>query len=418
MRPVSHIARQLLCLAFLLATGALSESVIAQQTFRFNFAASGGAVVNSIANQTCGTGVGGMGGGGMGGFCDGTPFSQQVINVGGQNYYHVIVGNGGGEFGIETYIQTGGTGVCWFGCANARVTGGMGGMGGTAPISSSSGLATNDSNPFAPVNAGAGNPTRAAIRQFNNTADMSQEFLKATTTLKPRITQSVTGGGLTMDFTIDMTNSNYSQQDTPGTITLTQTIDIEGLPEPGNNPITGDPFPSSRNFDINNLGETSRVDITGGRYTYAAGPGDGQSRGAYTYFADGFDVYNVDWATFCDPAQNPVSGCTNYGGVRGGMGGGGAGGGGGMGAALAIPAGTDGTTAGGGSTTASLTVGGAGATSGAQTSATLVTRTTTSTFLGGITTSTAIFTTTTSTTTSTARGSSGGAAGGGTVSRR
>ncbi len=418
MRPVSHIARQLLCLAFLLAAGVPSESVFAQ-TFQFNFAASGGAVVNSIANQSCGTGVGGMGGGGMGGFCDGTPFSQQVINVNGQNYYHVIVGNGGGEFGIETYIQTGGTGVCWFGCANARVTGGMGGMGGTAPISSSSGLATNDSNPFARVNAGAGNPTRAAIRQFNNTADMSQEFLKATTTLKPRITQSVTGGGLTMDFTIDMTNSNYTQMDTPGTITLTQTIDIEGLPEPGNNPITGDPFPSSRNFDINNLGVTSRVDITGGRYTYAAGPGDGQSRGAYTYFADGFDVYNVDWATFCDPAQNPVSGCTNYGGVRGGMGGGGAGGGGGgMGAALAIPAGTDGTTAGGGSTTASLTAGGAGSTSSAQTSATLVTRTTTSTFLGGITTSTAIFTTTTSTTTSTARGSAGGAAGGGTVSRR
>ena len=287
-----------------------------QAQFRFNFSASGGAVVGSIANQTCGGG-GGMGGGN--GACDGTPFIQEVVSIGGANYYHVVVGNGSGEFGIEYYMRT--SGMCWYGCAAARVGGGMGGgMGGAAPFSSSAGPATNDSDPLG--NAGTGAPDRVAIRQFNNTAQMTQEFLKSTESQKPKITQSLNTTGMAMDFSIDMSNSNYSTMDTPGVIALTQSVEGTDIPAPGINPATGQPFQSSANFNIDNIGPTAVKEYTGGRFTYSPGAGDGGSMGTYSYFADTYDVYNVDWQSFCVPSQNPASNCTNYGGVRG-MGGGG-----------------------------------------------------------------------------------------------
>lgn len=302
-----------------------------QAQFRFNFSASGGAVVPGIANQTCG-GAGGMGGGGA---CDGTPFVQEVINVGGSEYYHVIIGNGSGEFGLEYYMRT--SGLCWYGCPNARVTGGMGGGGmggGGTPLSSSSGPATNDSSPLSNASAGVGAPNRVALRQFNNTSVMSQEFLKTTETQKPKITQTINDPGMTMNFSVDMSNSNYSQMNATATVALTQSVAGTGAPAPGTNPATGKPFPSSENFNIDDIGPTAVRENTAGRFTYTPGGGDGGSMGTYQYFADTYDVYNINWQSFCQPAQNPASNCTNYGGVRGGMGGG-AGGGMGAGAVAA-----------------------------------------------------------------------------------
>jgi len=309
--------------------------------FSFNFGASGGSVVASMANQTCGGagGGGGMGGAmGGGGRCDGTTFTQEVVTIGGATYYHDIIGDGTGEFGIEYYMRT--SGDCWFGCATARVTGGMGGAmgmmgGGSTPFSSSFGSATEDGAPLAAQNNGTGAPDRVAVRQFNRTAEMTQEFLKATETQKPKITQAVNSSGVTVNFSIDMTNSNYRTSSTPGTIALTEAITGLNFPTPGANPTTGLPFPNSGSFDIKNLGTTANSIITGGRYTYAAGPNDGGSMGTYAYFADAFDVYRVNWQSYCVPAQNPASGCTNYPSVRGGMGGAG---GGGMGGGAAAPA--------------------------------------------------------------------------------
>lgn len=308
-----------------------------QAQFSFNFSASGGAVVPGIANQTCGGG-GGMGG--MGG-CDGTPFVQEVINVAGTEYYHVIIGNGSGEFGLEYFMRT--SGLCWYGCPNARVTGGMGGGGmggGGTPLSSSSGPATNDSSPLSNASAGVGAPDRVALRQFNNTSVMSQEFLKTTETQKPKISLAINDPNMTMNFSVDMSNSNYGQMNNTAAVALTQSVVGTGAPAPGTNPATGKPFPSSENFNIDDVGPTAVRENTAGRFTYTPGGGDGGSMGTYQYFADTFDVYNIDWQSFCQPSQNPASNCTNYGGVRGGMGGGG-GAGGGMGAgvvAVAAPA--------------------------------------------------------------------------------
>lgn len=322
--------RVVLCLAAVL----WSSTGLAQ--FSFN-AQSAGSVTSSIANQTCGAGSTGGGMMGGGGVCDGTEFLQEVTTIGGNQYYHIVIGNGGGEFGIEYYVRTVGGTVCWYGCTGARVSSGMGGMmgGGVAPLSSSAGaggLSGNNTDPLAASNNGVGRPDRAAIRMFNNTTGMTQEFLKSTESTKPKITQTTSGGPMTQNFSVDMTNSAYSDMSRAGTVVLRSTNNDPDLPPQQRNPETNALLPRSDQFDLGQLsGPGVQSDITGGRFTYAAGSGDGGSLGTYRYFADSFNVYNVDWASFCDPAQNSASGCTNYGGTAGGgMGGGGGGGGGGM----------------------------------------------------------------------------------------
>lgn len=261
--------------------------------------------------------MGGMGGTTVVG-CT-TPFLQEVISSGGTNYYHVVIGDSASDFALEYYIRTLGGNVCWFGCTGARIAnGGMGGDGGVAPLSASSGtggLTGNGTNPLgaaASSGNGTGRPDQAVIRMVNKSAEMQQEFLKATEISKPKITQVVNNGGVTSNFMIDMTNLNYSTINTPATIALTQAVGDTGFPA------TQTGFPSSGTFDIANFAATREV--TGGRYTYTAGTGDGGSAGTYTYFADKFDLNAVDWASFCDPAQNPDSNCV-FGATAGGGGG-------------------------------------------------------------------------------------------------
>ena len=119
---------------FIAIVGYGSIGGVVEAQLPLNFQPFAGTVVPSIANQSCGAGApggGGMGGMGMGGVCDGTAFVQEVINSGGADYYHIIVGDGTGTFGIEYYIRTLATG-CWFGCATARVGGGQPGRKGKA----------------------------------------------------------------------------------------------------------------------------------------------------------------------------------------------------------------------------------------------------------------------------------------------
>lgn len=320
--------------------------------FNFTNGPSGATIVPSMANQTCPPPGGGMNGGGMGmggGACDNTPFLQEVITLGGADYYHVVVGDTASAFGLEFYLRTAPGAVCWFGCASARA-GGMNGMpgmggGGVSPLSSSSGSATNDSAPLSSTNSGTGRPDAVAIRQVNRTAEITQEFMKASETNKPRISQSLVSANVTLNFAIDMSAINYTTS-AAGAVTLTQAIN-EPIPAPGNNPTTRSPLPSAINFNIANAGPGSSVNITGGRYTYSPGSGDGGSLGVYSYFADSFNVYSINWASYCDATQNPVSLCTKFGGVRAGMGMGGGAPGGAMGGGGGMPGGGAGATMGG-----------------------------------------------------------------------
>lgn len=378
------------------------DPALAQFNFNFNFSSTG-AVQPSIANQSCGGGTGTMGG--MGGGTCSEPFSQELTRINGIDYYHVIVGNGAGEFGIEYFIRTNSSG-CWFGCTGARVTAGMGGMGGAAPLSASSGNQNNYADPLNRANSGTGRPDQTAIFMFNRTSEMTQEFLKATENRKPKITQSVNVAETRINFIMDMSAIAYNTMNTPGKLSLTQQVIGQDFPAQQRNPETGALLPNSGNFDVSQGGAGARPTITGGRYTYSAGGGDGGSLGSYTYFADRFDPYNVNWAQYCDPAQNPTTNCTTFGSI-GGMGGTGGSTGGGMSGGGSTGGGMGGSTSGGISTTTvgsttTTTMSGGGSMGGMGGSPTTTAATTTST------TSTSTRSTISSTTSTTSGGSMGG----------
>lgn len=346
--PPSNLRKLVIALC---SVGLASVPTRALTQFSFNFGTAG-TVQSSIANQTCGSGsTGGMMGGGT---CDGTAFTQEVTNIGGTNYYHVIIGSKTADFGVEYYIRTVTGSVCWYGCSGARGGTGMGGMGGggIAPLSASAGsggLSGNNTDPLASSNSGVGRPDQTAIYQFNKTSQMTQEFLKATESKKPKITQTVNLPDTTINFAIDMSAIAYTTSATAGNLTLAQSVN-GGSQMPATQKLpNGTTLPSSSNFDVSSVAATAQVVVTGGRYTYSAGSGDGGSMGTYTYFSDSFNPYNVNWTSFCDPAQNPASSCTNYGGTAGGgMGGGSTSGGATSSTTSSTASGTTTTTAAGG----------------------------------------------------------------------
>jgi len=55
--------------------------------------------------------------------------------------------------------------------------------------------------------------------------------------------------------------------------------------------------------------DAPQANITAGQFRYSSGSGFGGSYGTYTYVDQGFDVYNTDWLSFCDPTQNPDRQC-------------------------------------------------------------------------------------------------------------
>ncbi len=315
--------------------------------FSLNFLPqTGTAMVASIANIDCFSGVAGgmpgMGGGGMMGMgacgADPTPFlNQVVVDAAGVQYYHTIVGDParGSNFAQDVYVRTVAGAVCWFGCATPRYVqgGGMGGGGGgmmgmgngPAPLSASAGSDQNEVSPLSSVEtvsgSGTGNPTQAHIRQINNETGFTQEFLKARDAFKPKITQTVTTPQITSTFSVDMSAIGYSTNTAVAPMINTVVLTNTGVsgPPPGGFTSPGiPPGTTAGNFNMADFAATSKA--TAGKYTYTAGTSDGGSFGTYTYVDGvGFNVYGADWGSLCDPAQNPTSTCVTFGRV-GGMG--------------------------------------------------------------------------------------------------
>ena len=275
-------------------------------------------IVDSWANATCdGTGPGGGGmGGGMMGFgpgCGSDVFRQELVEDNGVQYYHVIVGDPDvDDFAMEFYMRTGG--CCWW-------EGGMGGMGGgDAPFSSSDGDLTdrlaNAWEPLAPpeISGNAtGNPGRVYMIQINRDSQMEQVFFKPFEANKPQITQIIDDGQARSFFDLDMTNGDYNSPTDPASLINTFEI-IDGSDPAG-----------FATFDMSVDGQD--VFTSAGRFSYTPGAGAGGSSGTYTYEDGGFAVEDVDWLSYCHPAQNPDHQCVFAPG-GGGMGGGGMGGGG------------------------------------------------------------------------------------------
>lgn len=238
---------------------------------------------------------GSWGGGGRGGgewweFWD-EEIVQEMVFENGQEYYHVIIKDPYQDFAMDFYIQT----ASGNGFYPDRSTG---------PASASYGdggpnLARFE-NPYLSASGnGTGTPDRIYMRQIFNDGTIQQDFNKATLSQKPIITQSIVSDGYRDEVVINMDNSNYSQMDRPGS------IDIHAV-------VTDLDFPFGEgDFLLSRDGQ--QVNVTAGQFTYEDGSGDrwepGGSNGTYTYADGDFDVYDVDWLSFCESDQNPQHHC-------------------------------------------------------------------------------------------------------------
>ncbi len=257
----------------------------------------------------------GSGMGMLGPGCGSDYFIQELINDNGTLYYHVILGDED-SFGQEFYIRT--SGCCWW---ESRGMGG-GGMGrGNAPYSSSDGdvedRLANAWLPLGPASStgnGTGNPARIYMRQITKDSQMDQEFVKSSEFSKPRIRQDIASGELTSNFLLDMSNGSYNTYTNPTRIINKTSISGTGIGS------------GSGTFDATPDADAPNALMTAGRFNYTEGSGFGGSSGTYTYESGTYDIYAIDWISYCDPNQNPDHQCSfsrGGGGMGGGMGGGG-----------------------------------------------------------------------------------------------
>lgn len=131
-----------------------------------------------------------------------------------------------------------------------------------------------------------------------------EQFYKTELDRKPKIEQRYqVANEMSLYFVNDMSNKTFADNTAINPANNTNTLTLLGADAP--------PLGES-DFDIHADSQTSR--ITAGAYTWGAGSGPGQSRGTWTYYADGpaapptigMDPESpVNWAAFYDSAQNP-----------------------------------------------------------------------------------------------------------------
>ena len=262
-----------------------------------------------ISSANCGSG--GFGGDFYenGSHDDGTAFMQEELNLGGQSYFHVIVGDHTRDsMAQEVFIKTSGS------------YSGVGMTTSVASTSSTSNAEFNMDNPYSTdstkTGTGSANPNNVIMRQIINSGEISMEFLKDSFSQKPLITQTITNAEMVSTVSMDMRGRNYSQI-TPidPTTSVVNTLVLTG----SNRAAT------EGNYDLQDQAQTSH--ISAGGFTYTNGSGNGNSGGVYTWYApvDNFQPMNRNYAVYCDPTQNSDwsgnGACIN--GSGGGSGGGG-----------------------------------------------------------------------------------------------
>ena len=298
---------------------------------------------------------------------DNTPFLREYIELlnpdgtpTGASYVHMIVGSlttdpiTGVETGFaqEVYIRSGNGAYSASGgkpgCNNTNaICGGSHLEGGaTMPWNSGNGQIATISSIGDPLSGnqhltgnGTGDPTRVIIRQVLKVdkpeGRIEQEFLKAGLLTKPKITQNITstsGGTMSSQFVLDMTNSDYLTNTTSGVMVNRLTLNDPTVPQP------------SRFFDAIASSQSGKSDVSAGRYTFASGAGwvdrniqgaystpaacgpatsppdaNGNcvllrarddvwlyDQGSYAYTRGGADISNIDWKVFKNVFENPL----------------------------------------------------------------------------------------------------------------
>lgn len=306
---------------------ATSTPALAVEPFTLNWGQKK-ATLSGIADFSCNRGA--DSGGQFGASCstaigfsnisdpDKSPFLQEVVTgADGFSYFHMIIGgvDSSGNpivpsaanestipFAQEVFIrqQSGFGANC--NSANCSFSGGniqgfsSGGGNGYDPLANnmSSGSTGNRT----------GFPTRVIIKEVLNDGDFSQVFLKDKLAQKPKITQNITASDISVLYELDMSNSAYNSNTTPGI--MTNKVTFLGV----NAGILG-------NFDVNGPGnsfvtanaQAGKTNITGGRYTFVegtAGASDIFGQGTYTYVSGDDAAANLDWDAFRNDAQNPL----------------------------------------------------------------------------------------------------------------
>ncbi len=172
---------------------------------------------------------------------DPTPFLQELINSGGQNYYHVIVGLPEDGFAQEIFIKTSGSfeggpssasrgdGVCRYSTFQYSIS----------ECNISDPLGQTHDNVF--TGNGSGDPRVVTMRQlmggtWDNVTDTWScaagdtfcfEFTKNNYLLKPKVDMTIRDPADSMEahFEFDMSNSDYTNDTVAGTMINTVQFD-------------------------------------------------------------------------------------------------------------------------------------------------------------------------------------------------
>ena len=172
---------------------------------------------------------------------------------------------------------------------------------------------------------GTGNPTKVLIHQFLKDTDSEMVFLKDSFANKPLISQ-ITTDGTKMTGTVIMdaraldhnsmaaiaplatdTTVNFAATN-PGLNRHTNLTEKAGAGITNTVTVANDPLAYGTTGDYNYATDNQNSNPTAGRYTYTAGTGFGQSNGTYSYWnelaGDSFQPSGINYADFCDAAQN------------------------------------------------------------------------------------------------------------------
>lgn len=223
---------------------------------------------------------------------DNTAFLQEQLTLGGQLYFHVIVGDYTRDsMAQEVFIKSN---------SGNSVFGGWGGVRVSDSVANNSNQTFSMTQPYSSDSSnngnGSANPNSVIMRQIVNSGEISMEFLKDSFTQKPRITQTISNAEMVSTMTMDMRGKNYSDITPINTATsVVNTLVLTGATRQG----------TEGDYDIQTDALTSR--LSAGGFTYTPGSGNGGSGGVYTWSdsVDNFQPMNRNYAGYCNPAQNP-----------------------------------------------------------------------------------------------------------------
>ena len=300
-----------------LAGGMLREQATAAFSLNWqrDYAAEGASFNSNLAYVACNMSyisdancsTGGFGGDFNlnGSHDDGTAFLQEQLTLGGQLYFHVIVGDYTRDsMAQEVFIKASSGNQSFNGI---RVS---------DSVANDSDQTYNMTHPYSSTSSsngnGSANPNNVIMRQIINSGEISMEFLKDSFSQKPLITQTITNAEMVSTVSIDMRGRNYSQITPIDATSMTNTLTLIGATRAAN----------EGNYDLQDQAQTSH--ISAGGFTYTNGSGNAGSGGTYTWYApiDNFQPMNRNYQGYCNPSQNSDwsgdGACTNTTGGGGG----------------------------------------------------------------------------------------------------